>query len=402
MITYKPIVIPGGRRKDGTWPVKIRVTFKGVSRRLPTTLACQDSDLTRSGKIKNATILEKAGELISRMRGACDGLSPFTLEAWDVDAVVDHIKNTLAGESFRLDFFEFADGFLEGRIAHTKNYYITALNALERFLGKRELDVNWITRRMLLDFAEWVGNEAKAARHLAKLSHIYNEARNRYNDEDTGRIVIPRMPFQGMPKIQHLGKGQKPLELDVLQRLIEAEPENEWEAVAVAAFLVSFGTMGANLADLWDAEPQERVWSYRRHKTGTPGKVRIEPEIAGFIKVLQTERSSGWWLPELHRWASPDSATHNINKWLARWAEREGVERFTFYAARKSWATLARRAGVEWATIDEGLAHKGDFKMAKIYAEQNWELVWEANRKVLGLLSWDVKREDRNTHQGQK
>lgn len=33
MITFKPIVIPGNRRKDGTYPVKIRVTFKGKTRR---------------------------------------------------------------------------------------------------------------------------------------------------------------------------------------------------------------------------------------------------------------------------------------------------------------------------------------------------------------------------------
>lgn len=59
MITYKPIIIQGGRRRDGTYPVKIRVTFKGVVRRLPTTLVCTDSDITRSGRIKSAAVLER-------------------------------------------------------------------------------------------------------------------------------------------------------------------------------------------------------------------------------------------------------------------------------------------------------------------------------------------------------
>jgi hypothetical protein len=104
MITYKPIIIPGGRRRDGTWPVKIRVTFKGVSRRLPTTLVCTDADLTRSGRIKNATILERAGELIARMRETSAGLSPFTLAAWDVDRVVKHIRGSLTAQYFQLDF----------------------------------------------------------------------------------------------------------------------------------------------------------------------------------------------------------------------------------------------------------------------------------------------------------
>ena len=117
MITYKPIIIQGGRRKDGTYPVKIRVTFKGVVRRIPTTLVCTDADLTRSGKIKNATILQRAGELITKMRSTCEGLSPFTLEDWTVDDVVNHIRDELSAEQFRLDFF----AFLSVRSVREKN-----------------------------------------------------------------------------------------------------------------------------------------------------------------------------------------------------------------------------------------------------------------------------------------
>ena len=47
MITLKAIVIPNNRRKDGTYPVKIRVTYKGVSRRLATAMVCKPTDLTR-------------------------------------------------------------------------------------------------------------------------------------------------------------------------------------------------------------------------------------------------------------------------------------------------------------------------------------------------------------------
>lgn len=52
----------------------------------------------------------------------------------------------------------------------------------------------------------------------------------------------------------------------------------------------------------------------------------------------------------------------NSNAALKRWAEREGVEPFTFYAARHTWASLARRAGVEKATIDDALGHRGGFR----------------------------------------
>ena len=106
MITFKAIIIPGNKRKDGTYPVNIRVTFKGKTRRLATTLVCTSGDLTRTLKIKNATLLNKSDALIARMRDAVKDLSPFDLETKDVDWVVRHIKDSLTQETFHLDFFE--------------------------------------------------------------------------------------------------------------------------------------------------------------------------------------------------------------------------------------------------------------------------------------------------------
>lgn len=420
MITYKPIVIQGGRRKDGTWPVKIRVTFHGTVRRLPTTLTCTDADLTRSGKIKNATILEKAGELIARMRGACDGLSPFTLEDWTVDDVVRHIRDTLAGDTFRLDFFEFADGFLVSKSATTRSTYTTALNALARYLGERRLDVNAITKKMLLEFAAW--DEAQpalhwnpdgtytptgrtkvkggaSALHTAKLAHIFAAAKFQYNDDDAWRILIPRSPFDGLKKAYPPGKGQEALEISVVQRLIDAEPQGWKEVVGRAAFLLSLCTMGANLVDLYyQKEDPGEVWVYNRrkteHKRADHAQVRclIPPEAGPFIAALKGQGGPpGWWLPALHRWGRNITATAIVNRGLRSWCEREGLEPFTFYAARHTWATRTRGAGVEKATVDEAMAHVGDFRITDIYAERNWALSWDANRKFLDLFTWPDK-----------
>ena len=67
-----------------------------------------------------------------------------------------------------------------------------------------------------------------------------------------------------------------------------------------------------------------------------------------------------------------------------------GLPPFTFYAARKTWATIARKAGVEKATIDECLIHVGELKMADIYIERDYSLLNEANRKVLAMFEWPM------------
>ena len=417
MITFKAIIIPNNRRKDGTYPVKIRVTFKGVSRRLPTTLVCKSTDLTRGNKIKNADILSKSDELINRMRGVVKDLSPFDLDARDVDWVVNKIKDKLTEENFHLDFFEWCDRYMLSKAPTTRSAYSAATNTLERFLGKRILDINDITRSMLLDFVDFVDNEPKmrrdprtgiytecktekipkgaSSRHLMKLQHMFNAAKDRYNDEDIDRIVIPKSPFDKITKVFPPSQGQKNLGQELMQRIISSQTSDISIRHALDVFIVSFGLMGANMADLYGAAPVGGLWVYNRQKTRTRRadkaemRVDIPSVLHPYIQRLQDENNYGWWLPVLHRMGrTKDYCTAKVNKYLKRWCKEIGIPAFTFYAARHTWASLARKAGVEKATIDEALCHKGSFDLTDIYAERNWELLRDANKKVLALFNW--------------
>lgn len=416
MITFKAIIIPGNRRKDGTFPVNIRVTFKGRTRRLPTTLVCSPADLTRTLKIKNATILNKSDALIARMRDAVKDLSPFDLEQQDVDWVVRHIKDSLTREDFHLDFFEWSDRYILTKTETTRRAYSCALNTLERFLGRRSLDINDISRSLLLEFMEMVDNEPRihydvktgervpskvgkipkgaSTRHLAKLEHLFNAAKEKFNDEDSGRILIPRSPFSKITKVYPVSNGQGNLGQELMQRIISAQVDNDVMRTALDLFVVSFALMGANMADLYNAKPfTGQEWVYNRQKTASRRfdraemRISLPGEIEPFLGRLRGK--GGWWLNRLHEFASTkDFATARVNRCLRKWCEENGVDVFTFYAARHTWASLARKEGVDKSTIDDALGHKGSFQVADIYAEKAWGLIREANRKVLGLFTW--------------
>lgn len=417
MITFKAIVIPGNRRKDGTFPVVIRVTFRGRSRRLATTLVCRSSDLTRTLRIKDATILNKADALIGRMRDAVKDISPFDLEERDVDYVVGRIRDSLSGEDFRLDFFAWADKYVMTKAETTRSAYASALNAFARYLGRRELDINAISRKMLLEFMEMVDAEPRmhydrrtgqtipssvpkkiakgaSSRHITKLEHIFNAARERYNDEDADRILIPKQPFSKLPKVHPASIGERNLGTELMQEIISWQTDSRVMRTALDVFVLSFGLMGANIADLYYAKPFTGQWVYNRAKTRERRadmalmKVTVQPELEGVIGRLKGE--GGWWLNELHRFASSkDFCTARVNRCLRQWCVERGVEPFTFYAARHTWATLARQSGIDKSTIDDCLAHIGDYKATDIYAEKAWDLMQEANRKVLGLFRWE-------------
>lgn len=396
MITFKPVV--NYRRRDGTFAVRIRVTYARRSRYLPTTLVAYPEQLTRSGKIRDGALLAAADNLVRQMRTAAASLNPFALEGRDVDFVCDYIRQQLRGSSFRLDFFAFADEWLANKTPSTAGVYRTAVNAFARYLGERRLDVNDITRQLLQDFQRNADglrpdrSEGANARQLALLGAIFAAARRRYNDGDV--VLIPRQPFDGLDLRRPPARGQRALDVQTMQRIIDARPDDRRQAVALAAFVVSFGTMGANFADMYAARKfAGDVWKYERTKTRQRRadrarvEVVVDRRLAYHLSVLAG--AGAYWLPALRRGNTIKTAAIAVNRALRAWASANDLPPFSFYAARHTFATTARGvAGIEKATVDEMLAHVGDFALADIYAQRDWARINAANARTLDVFSW--------------
>lgn len=408
MITVNPLALPSNRRRDGTIPVYVRVYYATKSRRIPTNVVCYPSDLTRSGRIKTQGVLDAVNVICARMRNAVSDLTPADLEGRDVDWVVERIRCADRLHTFKLDFFVFADELIRSKTPGARGQYVTACNVFAEYLGKREIDVNDITRPLLQGFLSWMRDKVfcfrsgtlslsgrsripngAESRDMAKLAHIFGKAKDRYNDEDSGLILIPRNPFKGLLLKHPPSRGQKSLGVDLMQTIIGATHPLPSVQTALDLFVISFALMGANLADLYEASVKELrdggVWQYRRRKTrtrradGAVMKVTVPEEIYGRLDALDGLRRMA---------GKAEYATAKVNKGLARWCRDNEVPVFTFYAARHSWATIARKEGVEKATVDECLCHVGDYRLTDIYAERSWELMDRANRVVLDLFVW--------------
>ena len=417
-IKMRPAVYANHKRKDGSYPVKIVVYFKGKERKLATHIVAEAKDLTRSLHLKQGDALSAAQDMIIKMRAACKDIPYFDLEYRDVDYVVSFIKGKLASEDFRLDFFQFYKDHIKSKKESTRAQYMQALNAFQRFFKKDEVDVNAITRSMVQEFIAFLDAEPKivvngktdkpiktgkkktkggqAARHVYKLSAIYKEAKKKYNDEDAGRILIPRSPFENHDLPIPAPQGQKPLPEEIIQKMIKTETDCKTIRDSLDIAIVSFGLMGMNLADLYEAqEPKDGVLVYYRKKTrdkrADKAEMRINvPEcLTPYIERLKGNIKGAWLGRLREKTDNPNYITGYVNKGFAKWCKEQEFERFTFYAFRKSWGTIARRIGVEKAIVDEGLVHVGDYQMTDIYAERPWEQINEANKRVLELFKWD-------------
>lgn len=422
--TFRPVVYAHHKRKDGTFNVKINVYLNGKERRLPTTIYCTKNDLTRTHHIKSQDIINKCNVLIERMHKAISDISTFELEGRDVDWLIGRIKSKLTAETFRLDFLAFAGDFVAGMNEGTARTYKTAINTFVRFLGRDSIDINDITKRLLLEFVEFCDNEPKMARnrhtgeyiitgeqkrkglasatYLNKLSAIFKAAKRKYNDEDEDVVLIPRSPFDNISIDIPAAEGQKPVPKDVIQMLIsdDTPKAKNGHRYALDAYVVSFGLMGMNMADLFEARPpKDGVLIYRRCKTrerrpdGAEMQVVVPEELHPYLVRLGAGTDKDVWLPELRRTSQDRKiVTSRINRCIRSWCEENGVERFTTYGIRKAWATLARSTGADKSLVDECIGHTGDYRMTDIYALRPWDRMAELNRKVLDMFEW--KRED--------
>lgn len=421
-ITYKAVVMPGQKHKDGTYNIKIRVTFKRVSRYLSTNLTATAKDISGKGELKGAALI-KANSLISQFHRYASELNFFALQEMDIDDVLRYIRRKAStGGAFRLDFFEFAYAYAATKPSGTEATYITAINAFKRYLGVEALDINDITYTMLYEFGEFLDAEPKQfvtvvnpnrrgkavsyakkkgisrVGYTRKIKAIYNAAKKKYNDEDNGMMNIPRNPFQKLelkysPSLTHSAKSP-----EWIQKIIDYNgPCTPGQRRALDIYIISFALMGMNAVDLLRAAaPKKGIIIYNRAKTMNhrPDKAEMRVKIDPRIKPLLNKYRdpAGKRLTNLYLYYRDNEALDSSLRCLYRsWALANNETPFTLYSARHSWGTIARssRCKIEKALVNECLVHiDEDLKMADRYVERDWQNYWDANEKVLDLFDW--------------
>ena len=423
MITIKPVVLSHHKRPDGSYNVKIRVTFKRESRYISTTVVVSGSDLARGSlKIKNAAVNDKLDSLIREIRSVVSDIKPVVLDTMDCSYVLSYICKRMKtdGEEFRLDFIAYGLEKASKMSPGTGLNYRVALNALSRYVGSDSLDISAITSRFLYGLEEFLMNEPRQYRtkrmqtaastktvrrkqtavhnYMTLYKALFSLARKEFNDEDEGIIRIPRSPFSKYVIPKCIPARRRNRSIEFIQKVISYDgPLSSAERVALDVYIISFSLMGMNLADLYScAPPKDGVVVYNRKKTrnrrvdAAEHHVRIEPCVARLIDRYRDPE--GQFMFSFHkRYSNSNTMTGSLTKRLAQWAERVGEDKFTMYSARHSWATIARssKCGVDKYTVNECLCHTDPaMKLADVYIEKDWSVLWEANRKVLSLFDW--------------
>lgn len=412
MPTYKILVLPHQKRKDGTYNVKIRITHNKKSKYFATPFYAGKDDLTRTLKIKNRQYLDACEDRIRIFRRRCDSVG-LALADMSADDVL-RLATTDAADTWDLDFVTFAREYPK-----CQKRVQTMSRWLQRFVDAESVSVKLFTRDFVRRWAAYVTDNRNAhggrggattVRSVIEAARIvYNRARMVYNDEERGLVRLPFDPFRGVELPKVAPPRKRAVSIATI-RAIAALPDSGRTSrdaaqrhssvrdLARDMFCLSLALCGTNAADLYELRPEDyrdgRI-TYKRRKTrGSRAdealiSIAVQPEAARIIEKYRARH--GDWLLNLHNRYNTAAGFNRALFDGMNHISRALGEKVTFYSARHSWATIAvNDAGVDKYTVHEGLNHaSGVLSITDVYIRKSWERIDAANRAVLDLVNFE-------------
>lgn len=407
MPTFKTIV--GKQKEDKTFPLYIQITHLRNKKYINTGHYVVKKQLTTKGILRDEYVVSEMNEIIKNYRSKL--LSVSDLNNRSLDFLKDYLKKEDVNRD--IDFIKYARSFILTQSHATGKNTETALNALVDFIGMEFLDIKHLTLTMLNKLEAYLRNDRTVKRgdkeimlrgmgdtgikdYMGKLRQVFIAARNEYNDEDTGRMVIMHYPFRKykMPKATVAKKRN--VKVDVINKIRDTANISKRADLGRDVFMLSFYLVGINTVDLFNLTDynNNRV-SYNRAKTASRKankaflSIKVEPEAVPLIEKYKDETGKRVF-NFYHQYANADSFSKAVNTGLKTVCNSEDnkLEPITSYYARHSWATIARNVcKVSKDDIHFALNHAApDMKITDLYIEDDFSIIDEANRKVLDVL----------------
>lgn len=375
----------GKKNKKGTHPVSFLVCQGSTKKRIPTEIFVTSTEISSNGKrVKNLT----KAKLIEDMRRQLeDRLFSISSELLGRDADAAYIVERLLTHQGEIDFFKFADEWLDHTSIKGKKNYFSMLNSLESYLGRRSLSFSMINYSMLKGYEEFLSGKQRAkSLYLGLARHLYREAMLRYNTDS--ELVIKNDPFlrYKVPREQ-LKKGVRALTLDELLKIYNYNGQGR-AMLARDCFILSFCLMGMNSVDLYSCNSfKGNTIKYNRAKTKDrrSDSAYIEVKIHPFVmELVKKYRDSSMAFSFHRRYSTAENFNKAINIGLKDVGNSVGISGLQFYQARHTFATLSRNLmRYSKSDVDEALNHVGSMDIADVYIAKDFSIINENNFRLI-------------------
>ena len=416
MLTIKAEIKRSELKVDGTYNVKIRFTLDRKVKRLSTNLFVTQQDLTKSLKFKEDTSIKREiDRLVLYYREQCLKLQ-LDQNHYSLDEIIEFLNGEQEKQQ-TIDFIKFSREWIASTTIKGAPNYTTAINALVRFVGKEELDINLITLDFLEQFKAFLIGERDArtkklmqqgkrvtsnrtlSLYLVSIKKLFNEAKRKFNKKDKNLILIPNSPFEDFKIPKQEATRKRAIPADIIKKVWKLPYKDKKKGykptcrynLAKDCFILSFCLIGINSADLYNATKMRgNTIIYNRTKTKARrlDGAKMMVDIPKIVQPLidKYKDSTGKRLFNFYQYYG-DEKTFNkaINSGLKEVGSILEVDDLEYYAARHSWATIAlNKVGIDKYIVHAALNHIDDsMKVTDIYIERDFVNENKANAKVV-------------------
>lgn len=419
MLTINVEVVKNQRKTNDCFTVRLRFTLDRKMKRLATSLFATSKDLTKELKIKQTSPLKR--EVDNLIRGYQDKCAKLQIELnhYTLDDVMDYLNGEREKQQ-TIDFIKFSREWIASTSIKGAPNYTTAVNALVRFVGKEELDINLVTQDFLEGFKSFLNTEREArtkklmqqgkrvpsnrtlSLYLVSIKKLFNEAKKKYNRKEKNLILIPHSPFDDFSIPRQEATRKRAIPSDIIKKVWKLPYKDMKKGykstcrynLAKDCFILSFCLMGMNSADLYFAtDLKNGTISYNRTKTKARrlDEAKMQVDIPKLVMPIvdKYRDKSGKRIFDFYRYyADEKSFNKAINYGLKEIGSLLGIDDLEYYAARHSWATIAlNKVGIDKYTIHAALNHVDEaMKVTDIYIVRDFVNENEANAKVVKFV----------------
>ena len=341
------------QRKDGLWPVYIRVTHNRKIAFIPTDKTVDAAGM-RGGEINDPFVMQHCSTLILNY---AKRLNHVDTKNWSVQAVVEYLKNADEDISFS-DYARIfhANMINAGQERNARNYEL-AYQHLERFAGTTQVMFSQLTSFFINHWIDSLKttNRAKEMYPIC-IRQIFKSAINEFNDYDNDIIKIRTNPWLKV-KIPSADVPEKrAISAEACKAFLTAElPPSKMvrplEELGQDVANIIFGLAGINTVDLYNmkkADYYDNIFHYKRAKTtkfradGAYIEMRVPQRIEHLIEKYLAPDGDDRLFVFAKLYVSSDSFNAAVNVGINHLCDYLGVERYCVYTFRHTWATVAQ------------------------------------------------------------
>lgn len=390
------------QRKDGYWPVYIRVTQNRKIAYIKTSKMVNDRGLNSKGEVRDAYVVRALSDTIADYY---DRLNRKEIDAWSVRQVVEFLLHEKEDICFSDYCRRHISRLIENGQERTSKNYRMALQSMELYAGTNRVMFSFLTVAFL---NAWIKSLEKT--HRAKeqypvcMRQVYRAAMKELNDDEAGIIRINHNPWLKV-EIPPADRSDKlAITPEACRAFFSAPlPESKYKEPLpelgrdVAKMVLCLG--GINTVDLYQmrkTDYYDGIIHYNRSKTkkfredGAYMEMRV-PDIIRPLFSKYAARPEDEHLFCFHqRHTTLDSFNANVNIGIHKVCESIGItgdDRYRVYTFRHTWGTVAQNdCGASISEVAFGMNHSAGHTVTRGYLKLNFEPAWILNEKVIEYI----------------